>query len=109
MSVQEKLELLVNRMNKEPEGIDELQASFTFNITDQEGLNSSVIVDGQSVELTNSVLDNPNCQLTMNEKNFEKLLDGELNTTSAFMMGKLKVKGDLTYALKLQNVLKSYL
>jgi putative sterol carrier protein len=33
------------------------------------------------------------------------MLDGKLNATSAFMAGKLKVKGDMSLAMKLQSLL----
>ncbi|NLA04878.1 MAG: SCP2 sterol-binding domain-containing protein, partial [Firmicutes bacterium] len=36
---------------------------------------------------------------------FGSLLDGKLNATSAFMAGKLKVKGDMGLAMKLQSLL----
>jgi putative sterol carrier protein len=35
---------------------------------------------------------------------FEKIVAGEQNPTSAYMTGKLKVKGDMGAALKLQNL-----
>jgi putative sterol carrier protein len=35
---------------------------------------------------------------------FEKIIAGEQNPTSAYMTGKLKVKGDMGAALKLQNL-----
>ena len=33
-----------------------------------------------------------------------RIVDGEQNATSAFMMGKLKVSGDLSNAMKLQKL-----
>jgi len=35
----------------------------------------------------------------------DAMLDGKLNATSAFMAGKLKVKGDMSLAMKLQSLL----
>jgi putative sterol carrier protein len=35
---------------------------------------------------------------------FQKIIAGEQNPTSAYMTGKLKVKGDMGAALKLQNL-----
>ncbi|PHZ84882.1 SCP2 sterol-binding domain-containing protein [Paremcibacter congregatus] len=39
--------------------------------------------------------------LTLSEDNFEGLIDGSLNPQMAFMMGKLKIDGDMGLALKL--------
>jgi putative sterol carrier protein len=32
------------------------------------------------------------------------MIDGQLNATSAFMAGKLKIKGDMSLAMKLQSI-----
>ena len=42
--------------------------------------------------------------ISASEETFMRIVDGEQNATSAFMMGKLKVSGDLTNAMKLQKL-----
>ena len=42
--------------------------------------------------------------ISASEETFIKIVNGEQNATSAFMMGKLKVSGDLTNAMKLQKL-----
>jgi len=42
--------------------------------------------------------------ITASEETFEKLVSGEQNPTSAYMTGKLKVKGDMGAAMKLQKL-----
>ncbi len=42
--------------------------------------------------------------ITTSEETFEKIVSGEQNPTSAYMTGKLKVKGDMGAAMKLQNL-----
>ncbi|GAA0459392.1 SCP2 sterol-binding domain-containing protein [Alkalibacillus silvisoli] len=108
MTIEEKLNSLVEKMNQDPSGLNNLNATYSFDITDEEGMEWGVKVTSLKVELSQSMYDESDCLLRMNAKNFEKLLDGSLNATSAFMMGKIKAKGDLTYALKLQNVLNEY-
>jgi putative sterol carrier protein len=41
----------------------------------------------------------------MSVEDFESLLAGDLDPTTAFMMGKLKVDGDMGIAMKLSSVL----
>jgi putative sterol carrier protein len=43
-------------------------------------------------------------RLTATEENFNKIVAGELNPTTAYMTGKLKVKGDMGAAMKLQKL-----
>ena len=42
--------------------------------------------------------------ITTSEETFTKMVNGEQNPTSAYMTGKLKVKGDMGAALKLQKL-----
>lgn len=42
--------------------------------------------------------------ITTSEEDFQKIASGELNPTTAYMTGKLKVKGDMGAAMKLQKL-----
>ena len=42
--------------------------------------------------------------ISASEENFQKIVSGELNPTSAYMTGKIKVKGDMSAAMKLQKL-----
>ena len=42
--------------------------------------------------------------ITASEETFEKLVSGDQNPTSAYMTGKLKVKGDMGAAMKQQKL-----
>ena len=42
--------------------------------------------------------------ITTNAETFEKIVAGEQNPTTAYMTGKLKIKGDLGAAMKLQKL-----
>jgi putative sterol carrier protein len=42
--------------------------------------------------------------ITTSEETFERIVSGEQNATSAYMTGKLKVKGDMGAAMKLQKL-----
>ena len=46
------------------------------------------------------------CTMTLNEEDFGKMFAGKLNPTQAFMSGKLKIKGDLGLAMKLEKLMK---
>jgi putative sterol carrier protein len=46
----------------------------------------------------------PDVTISTSDENFEKLVNGELNPTTAYMTGKLKIKGDMGAAMKLQKL-----
>jgi putative sterol carrier protein len=72
------------------------------------GAAGSVLVDGLSKP--NSVSDgagkSANCTITVSLENFEKMVDGDLDGTTAFMMGKLQVAGDMTLAMRIGPILE---
>ena len=44
------------------------------------------------------------CTIAASADTFEKVMKGEQNPTAAYMSGKLKVKGDMGQAMKLQKL-----
>ena len=42
--------------------------------------------------------------ISASNENFERILSGEQNATAAYMSGKLKIKGDMGAAMKLQKL-----
>lgn len=49
----------------------------------------------------------PDATLTMDGANFADMFAGKLKPTTAFMMGKLKIAGDIQKAMKLEKMMKS--
>ena len=48
-----------------------------------------------------------NCTLTMKAEIFNKMASGAMKPTSAFMSGKLRIKGDMGLAMKLEKLMGS--
>ncbi len=44
------------------------------------------------------------CVIAASEETFLKIANGEQNATSAYMTGKIKIKGDMGAAMKLQSI-----
>ena len=44
------------------------------------------------------------CTISSSAETFEKVVKGEQNPTAAYMSGKLKIKGDMGAAMKLQKL-----
>jgi putative sterol carrier protein len=69
----------------------------------------SVYIDGKSNPNTVSegTDKNADCTISVSLETFDKMVKGELDGTSAFMQGKLRVAGDMGLAMKLGPVLAS--
>lgn len=61
-----------------------------------------VVIDRATVTTVDQPVD---CTVALSKENFEALISGELNPTMAFMMGKLKVTGDMSVAMQLSQLL----
>jgi putative sterol carrier protein len=62
-----------------------------------------VDVDDGTVTVTEGDGD-ADATISTSEETFEKIVAGEQNPTSAYMTGKLKIKGDMGAAMKLQKL-----
>ncbi|MEJ8778842.1 SCP2 sterol-binding domain-containing protein [Pseudogracilibacillus sp. ICA-222130] len=97
----------IDRVAKENKSIIEtVNGSFVFEIKASEEVVYSLELTEGIATITEGKINDAQCTLAMSEKNFKKLLQGDLNATATFMMGRLKVKGDIGLALKLENMLK---
>jgi putative sterol carrier protein len=65
----------------------------------------TVAVDDGRVSVSDGASPDADCTLRSSAETFERIVAGELNPTSAYMTGKLKIKGDMGAALKLQKLL----
>jgi putative sterol carrier protein len=64
----------------------------------------TVAVDDGQVSVTEGAAGDADCTIASSEEDFQRIVSGELNPTSAYMTGKLKVKGDMGAAMKLQKL-----
>ena len=65
-----------------------------------------VYIDGRSAPNTVSNDDHEaDCTVGITIENLAALLSGELEPATGFMMGKLKVSGDMSVAMRLQRVI----
>ena len=69
------------------------------------GADGVVVIDGKSTPNTVDNTDrDTDCTVAITRENLAALMTGELEPTTGFMMGKFKVSGDMSVALKLQRV-----
>ncbi|NLI69531.1 MAG: SCP2 sterol-binding domain-containing protein [Firmicutes bacterium] len=89
----------------DPAKIKGVDAVFQFDLSgDNGGVFHAVVAEGEA-EIVDAPHDSPNVTIILSAEDFEKMMEGQLNATSAFMAGKLKVKGDMSLAMKLQALI----
>lgn len=91
------LQEIAQQMQK---GLDKnpLENSLKFDCGDEGAI---TLADGQA-----KLADDPaDCTIKISQKNLEKLIAGKLNPMTAFAMGKIKVSGDMSVAMKLGKML----
>jgi putative sterol carrier protein len=97
--VQEFFESLPSRVT--PERIAGVNNTYVFEI-DGAGTWTVALADG-SVTVTPGAGEG-DVTISATEENFQKIVAGEQNPTTAYMTGKLKIKGDMSAAMKLQKL-----
>lgn len=66
------------------------------------GEDGAITLQGQTAYLEDRDAD---CTIRISEPNLNKLIAGDLNPMTAFALGKIKVSGDMSVALKLSQLL----
>ncbi len=99
MTVQEFFDALPTKVD--PAKTAGMNSSFAFDIADAGAWTVSVADGVVSVAEGEQEAD---CTISASEETFMKIANGEANATTAYMTGKLKIKGDMSAALKLQKL-----
>ena len=105
-TVNEVFSEIDTRLKADPAKVQDMNAEYKFDLSgDQSGEYHIVCKPGQ-VGAGTGAPENPNITISMAGNDFVDLATGKLDGTMAFMSGKLKIKGDMGLAMKLQKVLK---
>lgn len=99
-SVSEFFEGLPSRVDSSK--IEGMNNTYRFDV-DGAGSWTVDVSDGQ-VSVAQDGDGEADCTIAVSDDNFQKLVAGELNPTTAYMTGKLKIKGDMGAAMKLQKL-----
>ncbi|MET0561765.1 MAG: SCP2 sterol-binding domain-containing protein [Gaiellaceae bacterium] len=98
-TTQEFFEALPSRVT--PDRIEGMNNTYVFDI-EGAGVWTVAVADGAIT--VNEGASDADCTFSASEETFEKIASGEQNATTAYMTGKLKIKGDMGAAMKLQKI-----
>ncbi|XP_022830756.1 hydroxysteroid dehydrogenase-like protein 2 isoform X1 [Spodoptera litura] len=88
--------------------VQKTQAVYQFNVKGkEEGVWHIDLKNGDGQCGQGEPKNPPDATLTMDGQHFAEMFAGKLKPTTAFMMGKLKIKGDIQKAMKLEKMMKS--
>ncbi len=95
------VDLILDKLNEQAGNISPIGATVKFVLDEH-----SVYVDGTGDKnIVSSDDKEADCVITTSMDTFTKLKNGELNPMMAVMTGKIKIKGDMGIAMKLQSLL----
>lgn len=104
-TLQETLEGLSQRLAERPEKLAGAAGVYQLDLTGEEGSSYSLIVADGKGEIQPGAAKNPGVVVTMTAADFMAMVAGKLDGMTAYMSGRLKIKGDMGLALKLQSLL----
>jgi putative sterol carrier protein len=94
------------RLQNDPSRAAGNNAAYQFDLTgDNGGLYHIIFADGKG-DAGPGAAENPNITITMAANDMVDMVSGKLDPTMAFMSGKIKIKGDMGLAMKLQSILQ---
>jgi putative sterol carrier protein len=95
-----------SRLSSNPDKVKGMNATYQFDLTGDGATQKYLTLANDSGAVHDGQAESPNITITMAANDFVDLATGKLDGTMAFMSGKLKIKGDMGLAMKLQNVLR---
>jgi putative sterol carrier protein len=106
MTTKEIFNEMQKRMDANPSKLAGMKAVFQFDISGADpGIYSVAIADGKAA-VSEGTSASSNITITIASNDFADMVGGKLDGITAFMGGKLKVKGDMMLAMQLQSLLQ---
>lgn len=102
----EQISKMETNLRANPEKVAGMNAVFQFDLSGENGGVWHVELANGDGHVAEGPAENPGVTIAMAAEDFVALTEGRLDGTMAFMSGKLKVKGDMGLAMKLQTLLR---
>ena len=88
----------------DPNVAGDLNATYLFDISGPKGGKWILEVKNKKCDFKAGDINNPSVTISISDQDWLAIQEGKLNSQMAFMMGKLRVAGDISLAMKLQSV-----
>ncbi|MBI3591041.1 MAG: SCP2 sterol-binding domain-containing protein [Candidatus Melainabacteria bacterium] len=87
-----------------PEVAGNLNATYLFDVSGANGGKWILEIKSGKCELKSGTHNSPTVTISISDQDWLAIHKGKLNSQMAFMMGKLRVSGDMGLAMKLQSM-----
>jgi putative sterol carrier protein len=87
-----------------PSAAGATNAAYQFNISGPQGGIWAFKIANGACQLVKGGVDSPSVEISLADQDWMAIREGKLNSQMAFMQGKLKIKGDMNLAMKLQSM-----
>jgi putative sterol carrier protein len=95
-----------NRLQADPSKAAGGNAAYQFDLTGDDGGPFHIVFQDGRGDAGPGAVENPNITISMAAADMVDMVTGKLDPTMAFMSGKIKIKGDMGLAMKLQTILQ---
>jgi putative sterol carrier protein len=87
-----------------PEAAVDVDAVYQFNISGDGGGEWAATIKDGTCTVKRGIADSPGCTVVTDVETWTGIMDRQLSAMDAFMSGKLRIKGDMALAMKLQSM-----
>ncbi|MFI5394293.1 MAG: SCP2 sterol-binding domain-containing protein [Candidatus Binatia bacterium] len=96
---------LPSAVQLDPKKIEGFNGALLFTISGDRGGTWTVDIHDHQLNIKAEAVPNPDISITMKDGDFVNFINKKLNGQMAFMTGKLKVKGNMQLAMKLNGLI----
>jgi putative sterol carrier protein len=104
-TIQEVFDLMPSRFL--PEQAGDMNAVIQFNLSGEGGGQWLVTIANREAQAAQGTAANPTMTFSATAADYLAIINGQLNAMNAFMQGKVKVKGDMALAMKMQKLFRA--
>ena len=102
MTVADTFETMKTLFN--PTAAAGLNKTIQWNISGEDAGKWAITIVYQTCEVITGGVEKPDLTLSMTDKDWLAIADGKLNAIQAFTTGKVKAAGDLSLAMRVNNI-----
>lgn len=101
-TIEQVFEAMPERFN--PSAASGVDAIFQFDLSGDNGGKYWIKVADQKMDVNKGEAEAPTITLIASADDYLKMINGEIAPMTAFMQGKVKIKGNMGLAMKLQSI-----